>query len=176
MTPPPSDQPGGASPEREDWTVLAQDLPVNPRHMITAPIIYALIVPFVLLDLCVSLYQTLCFPAYGIPRVRRRDYLTIDRHHLEYLHWLQKMNCVYCGYINGLIAYTAEIAGRTEAFWCPIKHAARAAASHRHYNQFMDYGDGASFDENLEIARKRIQSVQSARSAPTQPDDDVDFG
>jgi hypothetical protein len=176
MTRPSPDRPDNPPPERGDWTILAQDLPVNPRHMITAPIIYALIVPFILLDLCVTLYQTLCFPIYGIPRVRRRDYLTIDRYRLEYLNWIQKLNCTYCGYINGLIAYIAEVAGRTEAFWCPIKHAARAAASHRHYNEFMDYGDGASFDENLEIARRRIQSVQSSRSAPPQPDDDVDLG
>jgi hypothetical protein len=27
----------------------------------------------------VALYQTACFPLYGIPRVRRRDYLAFDR-------------------------------------------------------------------------------------------------
>lgn len=164
------------TPPDRDWTVLAHDLPVKPGHVLTAPVIYALILPFALLDICVTLYQRICFPAYGIPRVRRRDYLRIDRHQLDYLGPLQKLNCVYCGYINGLIAYTAEIAGRTEAFWCPIKHAARVAATHRYYDEFIEYGDGASYDEKLEIARKRITRAQTGRSGATQADDDVDLG
>jgi hypothetical protein len=31
------------------------------------------------------------------------------------------VNCVYCGYFNGLIAYVQEIAARTEQFWLPHK-------------------------------------------------------
>ena len=129
-----------------------------------------------LLDLCVTIYQRLCFPAYGIPRVRRRDYLQIDRYQLQYLSGLQKVNCVYCGYVNGLIAYVAEIAGRTEAYWCPIKHAARVAATHRYYDDFIEFGDGASYDEKLDIARKQIARAQAGRSGAAQADDDVDLG
>ena len=97
----------------------------RPMSIITAPVIYAMIVPFVTLDLFVTIYQAVCFPAYGIDKVRRADFIRIDRHHLAYLNALQKLNCVYCGYCNGLIGYVQEIAGRTEAYWCPIKHAAR---------------------------------------------------
>jgi len=43
--------------------------------VLTAPIIYAVIVPLVLLDLFVTVYQSVCFPVYGIPKVRRREYL-----------------------------------------------------------------------------------------------------
>ncbi|RME14097.1 MAG: hypothetical protein D6801_09880, partial [Alphaproteobacteria bacterium] len=53
--------------------------------LLTAPVIYSLIVPLVVLDIWVSLYQWICFPAYGIARVRRRDFIAIDRHHLAYL-------------------------------------------------------------------------------------------
>lgn len=35
--------------------------------ILTAPFIYACIVPFALLDLFVSAYQAVCFPVYGIP-------------------------------------------------------------------------------------------------------------
>lgn len=128
----------------------------RPLTVITAPVIYSLIVPFVLLDIFVSIYQAVCFRAYGIERVRRADFIRIDRHHLAYLNALQKLNCVYCGYCNGLIGYVQEIAGRTEAYWCPIKHAARVGAHHAYYAQFVDYGDAEGFEEGLRASRRRI--------------------
>lgn len=50
--------------------------------VLTAPFIYALIFPFTLLDLFVSVYQAVCFPVYGIPKARRKDYIAIDRRQL----------------------------------------------------------------------------------------------
>jgi hypothetical protein len=89
-------------------------LAARPLVVITAPVIYSVIVPLVLLDLFITVYQAICFPVYGIPKVRRRDYLVFDRHHLAYLNALEKLNCAYCSYANGLIAYVREIASRTE--------------------------------------------------------------
>ena len=128
----------------------------RPMVVLTAPVIYAMIVPFALLDLFVTIYQAVCFPVYGIPRVRRRDHIRIDRHHLQYLNGLQKLNCIYCGYANGLIAYVREIAGRTEAYWCPIKHAARVEGRHVHYAGFLDYGDAEGFEAGLKASRERV--------------------
>ena len=84
----------------------------RPMVLITAPFIYALIVPFVLLDLFVLVYQAACFPVYGIPKVPRRDFIRMDRHHLAYLNGVQKLNCIYCGYCNGVIAWVREVASR----------------------------------------------------------------
>jgi len=128
----------------------------RPMTIVTAPVIYAMIVPFVLLDLFVTVYQAVCFPAYGIDKVRRRDFIVVDRHHLAYLNMVQKLNCVYCGYCNGLIGYVQEIAGRTEAYWCPIKHASRVGAHHAYYAQFVDYGDADGFEDGLHASRQRI--------------------
>jgi hypothetical protein len=100
-------------------------LNARPLVVLTAPVIYVVIVPLVLLDLFVTIYQRVCFPVYGVPKVNRGDYLIFDRHHLAYLNALEKLNCAYCSYANGLIAYVREIAGRTEQYWCPIKHARR---------------------------------------------------
>jgi hypothetical protein len=100
-------------------------LNARPLVVLTAPVIYVVIVPLVLLDLFVTIYQRVCFPVYGIPKVNRGGYLIFDRHHLAYLNALEKLNCAYCSYANGLIAYVREIAGRTEQYWCPIKHARR---------------------------------------------------
>jgi len=129
----------------------------RPMTVITAPVIYSLLVPFVLLDLFVTIYQRVCFPAYGIQRVRRSEFIRIDRHHLAYLNALQRLNCIYCGYCNGLIAYVQEIAGRTEAYWCPIKHAARVGAQHAYYAQFIDYGDAENFEPGLWKMRDMVQ-------------------
>jgi hypothetical protein len=120
-------------------------LNANPLIIVTAPVIYVLIVPLVLLDLFVTVYQAACFPVYGIPKVRRADYFVFDRHHLAYLNVLEKLNCAYCSYANGLIGYVREIAGRTEQYWCPIKHARRVIGAHSHYAQFDDYGDAEQF-------------------------------
>ena len=91
--------------------------------VLTAPLIWACLVPILLLDLVLSVYQGVCFPIYGIPKVRRRDYILLDRRHLAYLNWVEKLNCEYCGYANGVLAWSGEIGARTEQYWCPIKHA-----------------------------------------------------
>lgn len=122
--------------------------------LLTAPIIYGMIVPLALLDLSVTVYQQICFRAYRIPRVRRSDYVLIDRHHLAYLNAIEKFNCVYCGYGNGVIAYAREITARTEQFWCPIKHARRTAGSHDRMEVFLDYGDAEAWKIELEKLRK----------------------
>lgn len=65
----------------------------HPLVILIAPVIYALIVPLVLLDLFVTIYQAVRFPVYRLPKVRRGDYLVFDRHHLAYLNALEKLNC-----------------------------------------------------------------------------------
>ena len=126
----------------------------------TAPIIYAVVIPLAFLDLSMSLYQAICFPAYGIPKVRRGDYIIFDRHKLAYLNALEKFNCVYCSYGNGIIAYAQEIASRTESYWCPIKHAQRTGTFMPRYARFSDYGSAETyredFDKNREAARKGL--------------------
>ena len=135
---------------------------IRLRDMATVPVIYSLIVPFALVDLWVTLYQRICFPVYGIPRVRRRDYVVIDRHHLAYLNALEKFNCVYCGYANGVVAYVREVAARTEAYWCPIKHARRWPGGHPRYAEFMDYGDEADHVARWEASRARVRGADLA--------------
>lgn len=88
------------------------------------------------------LYQAICFPIYGIPKVGRGDYIISDRYALPYLNIIEKVNCQYCAYMNGLIAYTQEIAGRSEQYWCPIKHARKMATLHERYVRFLEFGDG----------------------------------
>ena len=122
----------------------------NILVILTAPFIYSLIVPLVLLDLFITIYQVICFPVYGIQKVRRSEFLTFDRNHLAYLNLLEKINCAYCSYGNGIIAYAQEVAGLTEQYWCPIKHARRMYKTHSYYRDFLDFGDAEAFRQHLE--------------------------
>lgn len=123
--------------------------------ILSAPVIYAGWVPFLLMDLFVSVYQAICFPIYRIPRVRRADYIVFDRADLPYLNLIEKFNCFYCSYGNGVAAYTREVAARTEQYWCPIKHARRVRAAHDHYPKFFDYGDAEAFQQGLNRLRRQ---------------------
>ena len=136
--------------------LLPYVLGANPLVILTAPVIYAGIVPFLLLDLFVSVFQAVCFPVYGIPKIKRADYLVFDRGHLAYLNALEKLNCAYCSYANGLIAYTREIVARTEEYWCPIKHARRVIGSHARYALFDDYGAAEGYQDRLAAQRKAL--------------------
>jgi hypothetical protein len=90
-------------------------------NLATAPVIYSLVVPIALLDLWITAYQAICFRAYGVERVKRSAYIVFDRQQLAYLNAIEKLNCAYCGYANGVFAYVREVAGRTEQYWCPIR-------------------------------------------------------
>ncbi|MDI1253055.1 hypothetical protein [Thermomonas sp.] len=128
----------------------------RPLIALTAPLIYLLIVPFVLLDVFVTIYQAVCFPVYGIPKVKRRDYMVFDRRYLAYLNVLEKLNCAYCSYGNGLIGYVREIASRTEQFWCPIKHARKLVGAHPHYREFVEFGDAEAYREEVAKVAERL--------------------
>lgn len=132
----------------------------RPLVALTAPVIWSGIIPLVLLDLFVMLYQAVCFPIYGIPKVRRRDYLVFDREELPYLNFLEKANCAYCSYANGLAAFFREVAGRTEQYWCPIKHARRIRDAHGRYPRFFEYGDVEAYRKGLERIRKEYARAE----------------
>jgi hypothetical protein len=132
--------------------------------MVTAPFIYAVIFPALLLDLFVTVYQGLCFPAYGIPKVRRADYIVFDRRNLAYLNILEKLNCGYCSYVNGLFAYVREIGARTEKYWCPIKHVRKLIAPHAHYADFVEYGDAEAYHAQLENLRRELMEIGSGKA------------
>lgn len=125
--------------------------------LLVAPVIYSLYIPLALLDLWITLYQAVCFRAYGIPRVRRSDFIVLDRGGLPYLNFIEQFNCNYCGYANGLVAYAREVASRTEQFFCPIKHARKILGTHDRYRNFFDFGDGERYRKELDRLREELR-------------------
>lgn len=113
--------------------------------ILSSPLIYACAIPFLMLDAAVAVYQLVCFPIYGIPKVRRKDYLVFDRGKLAYLNTIEKVGCIYCSYANGLLALITEIAARTEQHFCPIKHAQPLVVAHSRYAKFLPYGDARAY-------------------------------
>ena len=139
-----------ANLKRNFFHWLATD---RPQNLVTGPIIYGMVVPLALLDLFVTFYQAACFPIYGIAKVRRADYIVFDRHQLGYLNFIERFHCEYCADANGLIAYATEIVGRTEQYFCPIKHARKVSGVHARHAHFLAYGDSADFHARLEAYR-----------------------
>ena len=135
--------------------LLSADL----RNILSAPFIYPLIVPLVFIDLFISIYQYICFSLYRIPYVKRRDCFVFDRTYLAYLNLIEKINCAYCSYANGLATYIKEIVARTELYWCPIKHARKIVHAHPYYKEFSDFGSAQSYQKELAELRERLASI-----------------
>lgn len=124
---------------REGFFRMAFNAPI--RHILSIPFIYMMIVPAIILDFFLTLFQYTAFPLYRIPRVKRGDYFVYERRFLDYLNWLEKIHCLYCSYVNGLFAYAVEIGARTERYWCPLKATHHPKSTHAWYNDFADYGN-----------------------------------
>ena len=127
------------------WTW--QTWPPRVRTLVAAPFIYIMIVPLVILDVCVEIYQRVVFPLLGAPIVSRREYFRFDRHRLGYLDPIQKLGCWYCGYANDLLNYASRIAAQTEEIFCPIQHQPGGGFHPpAHHADFAPYGDREGFE------------------------------
>ena len=126
-----------------------------------------MLAPLAVLDVTVSLYQAICFRLWRVDQASRSAYVVLSRHDLPYLTPLQRVHCAYCSYANGVLAYASEIAGRTEQYWCPIKHATPPPAPHSRYSDFLSYGDGADVQGRMQALRRAVQ-----KAAPVANDTD----
>ena len=133
----------------------------RPQNLITGPVIYSMIIPILVLDLCVTFYQFACFPIYRVAKVRRADYIVFDRQHLAYLNFVEKFHCAYCAYATGLIAYITEIIARTEQYFCPIKHARKMLGTHPRYARFLEYGDAIDHEARVEAFRRALEEKKT---------------
>lgn len=135
--------------------------------LLVSPVIYSMLIPAVLLDGFASIYQLVCFPVYGIPKVKRRDYIVLDRHKLRYLNLIERLNCDYCAYFNGVIAFVREIASRTELYFCPIRHALTAKGQHARHAEFLPFGDSENYHEKLNMIREQLRRAECTPAPPS---------
>jgi hypothetical protein len=122
------------------------------------PFILGMSIPVVLLDLCIEIYHRVAFPLYGIPVIKRSNYIRIDRQKLSYLDPPSKVWCMYCGYVNGFFAYAVKIAGDTEAYWCGIKHQDGGGfIPQPHQKDFLAYGDKKAYEDFIKEEKCKLE-------------------
>ena len=118
------------------------------RHNISIPFIWGMVLPVMILDIFLIIYHQVCFRLYELPLVDRKKYVKMDRHKLEYLSFMDKIRCYYCGYVNGVFAFAVKLAGDTEKYWCGIKHEKDSVfVEQPHQKNFLEYGDKKNFEE-----------------------------
>ncbi len=145
--------------QREKLTNFLHFLKEAPLlHLLSAPIVYMMIIPAVILDVFLFVYVLVVFPIYKFPKINRSDYVVFDRQYLGYLNFIEKLNCVYCSYFNGLMNYTVAVAARSELYFCPIKHAKKIAYTHEHYYDFLPYADAQSYHDKVKACQEKAQS------------------
>ena len=125
-------------------------------HLLSSPLIYAMIIPAVLFDIILFLYQQVIFRIYKFDFIKRSDYMLFDHQYLGYLNPIEKLNCLYCSYFNGLMLYASAIAGRSELYFCPIKHAKKVVSQHKYYDAFLPYGDEEDYQKKLKELRENF--------------------
>ncbi|PIV90134.1 hypothetical protein COW46_04560 [Candidatus Gracilibacteria bacterium CG17_big_fil_post_rev_8_21_14_2_50_48_13] len=136
------------------------------RQLISAPFIYAVIIPTLFLDIVLEIYHRICFPLYGIPYVKRSEYIRFDRWKLPYLNIIEKVNCIYCEYVNGFYAYAVAVAGSTELYWCSLKHQSGGGFHEPdHQKNFLPYGDEEAFNRYIAKSRRKIRKTPQKTTA-----------
>lgn len=116
------------------------------RHLASIPFIWMMLFPIAITDLILEIYHHICFPLYGLPLVKRKEFIRLDRHRLQYLSFTEKVNCTYCAYANGFARYMCEIGARTEGYWCGITHEKKGGFKQPGYQKdFLPYGDEKAY-------------------------------
>lgn len=123
-------------------------------HFLSSPVVYMMVFPAMLLDVMLFIYTKVVSSVFKFTFPSRNKYVVFDRQYLGYLNSIEKINCMYCSYFNGLMAYSGAIASRTELYFCPIKHAKKIAYKHEYYDAFLGYGDGEKYQEKLKELRE----------------------
>lgn len=137
------------------WTkFIRTNLWTSIKYLFSMPFIYGMIIPGLFIHFFLEIYHQVGFRIYKIPLVKSKKYFIFDRKFLPYLNWLERFNCFYCSYYTGLMSYMQEIIGRTERYWCPIKHSQRMNNPHAHYSLFMDYSQSKNMRKDWETLRE----------------------
>jgi hypothetical protein len=119
-------------------------------HILSIPFIWGMIFPIFFIHITAFIYQAIAFRLYGITPIKLRNYINFDREKLSYLSLIDKINCAYCSYANGVLAYVSEIAHRTEYYWCGIKHQNQPEnPAFAYQEKFAKYGSKEEYEKVL---------------------------
>lgn len=131
------------------------DIPLS--HLLSSPLVYAMVIPAVFLDMMLFVYVRVVAKAFKFKFPKRADFIVFDRQYLGYLNIIEKLNCMYCSYFNGLMAYALAVANRTELYFCPIKHAKKITYEQKYYAKYLCYGDEENYQDKLKKIRQEFE-------------------
>ncbi len=94
-----------------------------PKRLILILTIYPIVLFFLFTDFLIWWYQTIYFGILDIPKLPRHKYIIMGRYKLPGLSRMQRLNCGYCEYANGVIQWLKAVANQTEIYSCAIKYA-----------------------------------------------------
>lgn len=88
--------------------------------------------------------------------------MAIDRNKLRYLNALEGLNCMYCSYANGLLAYVVEIAGRSNT---GARSNTRAVFSTptTGIRICLAYGDASAYRERIDKVRDDFKDLKDGK-------------
>lgn len=116
--------------------------PLNPLALfIAASSIFSMVIPVLIVDISLFFYQTVYFGLMGIPKIKRSEFVGIDRWDFTKLNIVQRISCAYCDYANGVIDYAKTVARQTELYNCAIKysHAKKNTEERTEYFERKDF-------------------------------------
>ncbi|MCH9634735.1 MAG: hypothetical protein S4CHLAM7_14960 [Chlamydiae bacterium] len=87
-------------------------------HIFVLPFAIAMIVPFIVFDLCISIYHRIAFTICGMKRVKRKPNFKIDEHKIALLNKKERFFAVLILYASGVINYAKKIISESEQYWC----------------------------------------------------------
>jgi hypothetical protein len=122
--------------QNNPYLILAAGKELKKRsfvmNFVAAISCYVCILGFIIMDILVTQFQIIYFGTYRIPKIKRKEYIIIDRHLLKKLNFFQKINCVYCGYANGMVGYVKAVVNQMELYSCAIKHIKQPLGQEHH--------------------------------------------
>ena len=108
---------------------------------------------FIAFDLLMYPLLFVAFWATGIEMPSRKAHIqVIDRSKLQYLSSREKLGCMYCGYVNGIMEFYKEATNAAEKHWCAIIHESKKGfvpQEHQIKNDFAKFGDKKDFEEKF---------------------------
>ena len=78
---------------------------------------------------------------------------------------MSKFHCTYCAYGVGVVAFVAAVIGRTEAYFCPIKHQARNAPPPPAAPPYIDYAQAPDFDFDAKLSEIRCDLAPAPKDS-----------
>jgi len=108
----------------------------------------------------VRLAQAIVYPvlniAWGLPRLRTRDYIALSRHKTKGLVGADYLFCLYCEWMTGLWSLGTEMLRHLESMWCPLRFG-RADQCARCTATFPDIAQWAPAEGGVEGVRAFLE-------------------